>query len=262
MRFSIGILAALGGISALSLPTSALAADGSVYHVSPWVDGPVIFAASLGSLIPALNDRHLLHARCPCNPGEVNALDRHVIGNDSRTAGVISDVTVGLAVLAPPALDVYALGATQQLVEDLSVYAEVLSVSGAFVTLSKYTVQRPIPRVYAGQASAADPTNYRSFYSGHTDLAFSALAAAAVTTDLRYHWGAWPWLVTAVVGLSVAEERVLAGNHFYTDVAMGALAGTFFGVTIPLLHKLDSPDQTVSVGGTRDGLQLSWARYF
>jgi membrane-associated phospholipid phosphatase len=258
VRFAFLLLSLLA-----STPSSASAeSDLSVYRISPWVDGSIIVATSLGSIFPALNQDNLIRPRCPCDLGEVNALDRHVIGNNSEAAEIVSDATLGLALAAPPLLDLYALGPSRPLAEDLTVYAEVLSVSGAFVTLAKYTVQRPIPRVYAGQASPNDPGNYRSFYSGHTALTFSALSAAAITTNLRYDFGAWPWVVTGVVGLTVAETRVLAGQHFYTDVAMGTVAGALAGITIPLLHKLDSPKQTVALSRTTDGLELTFSRRF
>ncbi|HSS39052.1 MAG TPA: phosphatase PAP2 family protein, partial [Polyangia bacterium] len=131
---------------------------------------------------------------------------------------------------------------------------------GAFVTLTKFTVQRPIPRVYSDPAEARDTGNYRSFYSGHTSNAFAALSAAAVTIDARYGLTWQPWVVTLLVGGSVAVERVLAGYHFYTDVLVGAAAGTVVGTGIAVLH-LRAPRVRVSLfrPSSGDGAGIAFA---
>jgi membrane-associated phospholipid phosphatase len=73
-------------------------------------------------------------------------------------------------------------------------------------------------------------------YSGHTTLAFTALSVSSVTIGERYGIKFWPWVATAVIGGSVAAERVAAGWHFPTDVIVGALAGTAVGIAVPVLH--------------------------
>lgn len=49
---------------------------------------------------------------------------------------------------------------------------------------------------------------------------------------------------------------------FYTDVAVGTVAGALVGVVIPLLHELDTSEQTVSVTKVSDGLQVAWTNRF
>jgi membrane-associated phospholipid phosphatase len=41
-------------------------------------------------------------------------------------------------------------------------------------------------------------------------------------------------MLTAAVGGTVAAERVLAGRHFYSDVAVSALAGFAVGTLVPV----------------------------
>jgi membrane-associated phospholipid phosphatase len=45
----------------------------------------------------------------------------------------------------------------------------------------------------------------------------------------------------------VAVERVASGDHFPTDVAVAAVAGTAIGVTVPWLH-LRRGSERISVG--------------
>jgi membrane-associated phospholipid phosphatase len=47
-------------------------------------------------------------------------------------------------------------------------------------------------------------------------------------------------VLTAAVGGTVAAERVLAGHHFYSDVAVGALAGFAVGALVLFLHERGS----------------------
>src|SRR5881275_3277231 len=82
---------------AASVPPQAVqAARPSAYHVVPAMDVPVIAAAALGIAIPYAFAGKLIHPRCPCDPGEVNALDRHVIGNQNKFLDDTSDATAGV----------------------------------------------------------------------------------------------------------------------------------------------------------------------
>ncbi len=245
-----GVAALLAGV-ALALPGAEAAPPpapepASVYDVSLPVDGAVILAGAVGSLLPYALTSHLIEASCPCPASSVNSFDRGVIGNASDGADLASSVTLALAFGAPPVADWLALRNRHIWLEDAVVFAEAISVNGAFVTLAKYAVQRPIPRVYSDWAAARDASNYRSFYSGHTSSAFAALSTAAVTINARYGVTWQPWIATLVIGGSVAVERVLAGYHFYTDVLVGAAAGMVVGTGIAVLH-LRAPRVRVSV---------------
>jgi membrane-associated phospholipid phosphatase len=233
----------------------------SVYSIDPWIDGTLIGAGVLATAIPYAFAPQLITPRCPCDPSEVNAFDRHVIGNSSPFLDKTSDVTAGLAIAAPLALDLLDVGASKVFVEDAVVFSEVLALNGALVTLAKYTVQRPLPRVYAGQDPSLthSPAGYRSFYSGHTAVTFAVLYATAYTLDLRHDQGAWPWVGATAIGVAVAAERVAAGRHFYTDVMVGAVAGSAFGILIPRLHERHEPGTSISVAPVAGGAMLTWS---
>jgi membrane-associated phospholipid phosphatase len=234
----------------------------ALYDVSFPVDGAVIAVSAAGILVPYALSSRLIHPTCPCSPSSVNSFDRGVIGNASDTADLISSVTVGLAIVAPPVADWLALGTSRTLLDDVVVFTESLTVNGALTTGVKYAVQRPIPRAYSDSAVAASPHSYRSFYSGHTSLAFAALATTSVTLNARYGLTWQPWVATVVLGASVGLERVLAGYHFYTDVLVGAAAGAAVGIVVPLVH-LHLRHLWLSalrpVGGAASGLELGGA---
>jgi membrane-associated phospholipid phosphatase len=168
---------------------------------------------------------------------EVNALDRHVIGNHNKFLDDVSDATAGIVLVAPLVLDAVDVGASRVLLEDATVFAETLAVNGALVTAAKYTVQRPLPRTYAGDPTLLNqPGGYRSFYSGHVSVVVAALSVTAVTLEARHGQRIWPWILVAAIGSMVAAERVAAGRHFYTDVAVGAIAGATVGTLVPIAH--------------------------
>ena len=230
----------LAGIASLSFagPRRAEASDGdSIYAVDPIIDGAVIGGSALLVVSLYTFAAGAIDTRCPCDPQEVNSFDRFAVNYHNDAAAWASDVTAGVAFLAPVALDWLALGQVRPFVEDLTVYAEAIALSAAAVTVAKQLAQRPFPRTYQGDPNLVNsPNGYRSFYSGHTGLVFAALSTASVTYGERYGFSWVPWAITLAVGASIAIERVAAGWHFPTDVITGALAGTAIGIAVPVVH--------------------------
>lgn len=232
-------LLAVGSLAAAARPARADPEGGrpaAIYDVSVPLDGAIIVVSGAGILVPYALSSRLIHPSCPCSPSSVNSFDRGVIGNNSDAADQLSNVTVALAIVAPPVADWLAVGTSRTLLDDLVVFTESLTVNGALNTAVKYAVQRPIPRAYDDPAVAASPHSYRSFYSGHTSLTFAALATTSVTLNARTRLTWQPWAATILIGASVGIERVLAGYHFYTDVLAGAAAGAAVGLAVPLVH--------------------------
>jgi len=257
------MLMVLGYCLPLRAETPPSAAD-SVYRVTLDIDGPVIGIAALGAALPVIYEPQIIKKQCPCDSGEVNSLDRPVIQYHSALARTAGDVTVALALVAPPILDGLDLGFKDQAFkEDLVVYAEVLSVNSAISNVFRYTTQRPRPEAYRVSPTPSQPGEFASFYSGHTSSVFAGLSAAAMTYNLRYGPHVWPWLVTAGVGLGEASTRILAGRHFYTDVAAGLVAGTAIGTVIPYLHERNKHSTVrITPEFSTDSVQLVFHRDF
>lgn len=237
----------------------------SVYRVSPKTDLPVTIAAGLAVTLPYLLADHLISPYCPCNPMDVNAFDRGAIGNTNDFARQLSDITVGAVIIVPLTLDALQVRGPDTFREDAVVFAQTLLVNGALATAAKFIVQRPLPRTYAGDPNlVGKPAGYRSFYSGHTSLVFAGLAAAAMTSRLRRGEQTWPWIVTLVVGSSVAVERVADGRHFPSDVIVGAVMGTATGIVVPWLHaRTRSHAGTITVApGPHGGVAIGFSVLF
>jgi len=121
--------------------------------------------------------------------------------------------------------------------EDLMVYFETLAIDTALQNATNFIVARPRPRTYAGDPSyLGSGEGYLSFYAGHVSTAFASLSTAAFTIQMRHGQKVWPWIAAGLIASSVAFERVASGDHFPTDVVVGAVAGTAIGITVPWLH--------------------------
>jgi membrane-associated phospholipid phosphatase len=235
----------------------------SVYDVRLAVDLPVIgVAAAIGSMRVYLRDRFARRS-CPCDPAGVNALDRGAVGNHSHVALKAADATVYVAIAAPLLGDLLDVGVSRAFTEDLLILTETLVVNSAVVNIVDFAVARPRPVTYANDPKFLDSgEGYLSFYAGHVATTFAALSAASYTLGRRHHQYVWPWLVTVLVGGSVAVERVASGSHFPTDVAVGAIMGTAMGITIPWLHTRELPVPVTVSPAVAGGPGLAFAGRF
>ena len=232
-----------------------------VYIVKPWLDGAIIATGALASGIPLLLSNTIVTVRCPCNVDQLNALDRKVVGNENGALRTVSDVTLGLAIAAPVIVDYFDVGWSRTLLDDTIVAAEAFAVNGAFTTIFKYTVQRPMPLLFdnPSQQMINNGESYLAFYSGHVSVTFTVLSAMSMTLTLRHGFSVWPWAITAVVGTGMAAQRIIAGQHFYTDVIVAAIMGTATGILVPWLHArsrwgaptVSKDARTVTVGWQR-----------
>jgi membrane-associated phospholipid phosphatase len=236
----------------------------SIFELNVAIDATVIGAGVALAIAPPLLADSIVTPSCPCDRDSVNAIDRGTIGNSSSTAATISDVSVVAAVAGPAVFELATLGASRAFVEDMIVFGQTVLVSNALANVVKLAVQRPRPETYATshRAQLESTGGYLSFYSGHTTLTFAALSATSMILHLRYGTGVWPWIATLLIGSSVAIERVLAGKHFPTDVAVGAITGVAEGVGIPYLHVKRASDTTYGFAlfPIADGAQLVFQR--
>jgi len=248
--------------AASDVPTLATSPKGSVYLLQPWTDGVLLGATTISWVVLATAGPAWVTPHCPCNASDVPSFDQVALHWHSQAAEVASNVTEVLALLAPVAVDLVDVGLGQAFFEDMVVYGEVLSISGTATEAAKYGVQRPRPYVYGSTSAAVlqSSASYASFFSGHATVTFGALTTLAMTETFRHGPRVWPWLLMALVGTSVAVERVLAGQHFPSDVVVGAAVGVGTGVLMPLFHRRETvaePQVKLSFRAGGAGLEVS-----
>jgi membrane-associated phospholipid phosphatase len=188
-----------------------------------------------------------------CSREQVFLIDQPAIDMTSRSADGHSFTTQNLSgyiALSVPALWQTGLAIAGKITPtaaligyatDLVIIIQSVSWNGALNETARLVAQRPRPFVYANPSvMGVEPSNYTSFYSGHTS--FSAAAGTATVLALASR-GA-PNLVllffsssALVLAFLTGLFRVLAGRHFTTDVIIGGIAGIIVSSAIAFYHR-------------------------
>jgi membrane-associated phospholipid phosphatase len=70
-------------------------------------------------------------------------------------------------------------------------------------------------------------------------------------------------VITAGVGFMEGSARVASGRHFYSDVLVGAAAGTAIGTLIPYIHERNKRSKiSITPRVTGDSAQLVFGTVF
>ena len=252
-------------------------AHAHVYNVNYWVTGGIIVAGAAAGLltIPARAKPNFDSAELAnVNPNNVPSFDRWSLHQNPalvpqfETYSTILQVTMGALQLTL----LFDSSIRQDGLEIMTMGLEVNAVAIAIYTaspLGPLFVTRYRPIVYYPKSlypnnpvDIANGNNKNAFYSGHVASAAAAsFFMASVYCD--YHPDASKWLVfgaAAVPPLIMGYVRLMALDHFPSDVAVGYAVGTLCGVLIPALHHIGGKDLSMGVysSPTGTGLSLTW----
>lgn len=208
--------------------------------------------------------------RLICEPDGVNAFDREVGNalewNDKSLPDTVALLSayVGVPVVAVGGLTLASLvqeDRREYWLNDMLVVAESTVATGLFNRMVALGVARTRPRARdlpPGEVVAPDDRQaYESFFSGHTSAAFSVGISAAMVASLRhYRVAPWLWGGAIVLGSMTAYMRLASVSHYPTDVLAGAVAGTAFGIGVPLLHRVKRVPR-IELAPLQDGGALS-----
>ncbi len=218
-----------------------------VYRVDPVVDVPVTLGGLALWISPYLvvGDAAPKPDCDPCDPSKLNSLDRHFVGYHNADARTGANALLGLpAVYA--LFDFIDVGPKRWrgYLSDFLVMTEALAWDGALQEIVRRAVRRPRPYLYQAGVYPTDRTSPEasfSFYSGHTSATFNIAVSFAYTYSLRHPGSKWRALVWSLVMAAASVEpflRVGSGDHFPTDVIVGAAIGSTLGLVIPALHRV------------------------
>jgi membrane-associated phospholipid phosphatase len=278
-----------GGLVAIACAGVALPARPDVLEAGPTdkvalstADVAVIAAGVLGSFGPELFRNQLGPKNCRwCGITGVDGWfhDRLTGALFSRsTSNTLSSVTA--YVFMPAAALAGAFAATGPYASSGAgfraavIIAESVAVSTAFTQSMKFLSARQRPFLHyghpagPGESGSYDPTTFDAnlgFPSGHTSIAASLGTSAAMISTLEESPAApWLWAAAGLLTVSTATLRMMAEEHYFTDVFAGAALGAGCGVVIPLLHQRGgvlggsgSTAPSVSAGGGRMSFSLS-----
>ncbi|MCU1283111.1 MAG: phosphoesterase PA-phosphatase related protein [bacterium] len=180
----------------------------------------------------------------PCNAAAVNAFDSLAIGHSSTAARTVADV-ISFVPIIYLGIDMLDVGPRhwKTYLTDLWVVAEALAWNGAIQDIVRRAVRRPRPFLYTPGVYPTERDNADagfSFYSGHTSFAFALAVSCSYTFTLRHPHSKWRYAVwPALMAIASIEPvlRVYSGDHFPTDVIVGAIAGSAIGLFFPAVHR-------------------------
>ena len=185
----------------------------------------------------------------PYNIDDVNAFDRKLAYLYSGTLHKISTVSCVTSLLTP-ALLAFTTDTSEWLTIAV-MYTETFLLTNGIKELTKTLVFRPRPYMYFDgypQKKIDEGDWEDSFFSGHTAHAFSGAAFTSFVFAKYYPDSPWRYAVTAgtfALAAATGIMRVAGGNHFVTDVLVGAAVGTACGFLVPWIH--------TKIGGTKSG---------
>lgn len=227
--------------------TEATEAEADPFTIDLAIDLPIIGLTSAIYLGTDLLQDQLHWQGChACDTSHLGPLDRRVLDNYNPAATTASDVLVYTALSAPLVADfvdvmIHKRG-MRSWAKDLVVLTEVAAINFALTNTIKFAIQRPRPFSYGLDGSDRDPSEgdaRLSFYSGHTSTAFAMATAYGVLFQARHprsKWRAPVWVLSYGLAATTGVMRVTAGKHFWSDVVVGAVAGSAIGLAIPALH--------------------------
>ena len=225
----------------LTILTSALFAekkDAFPFNLNPGIDFLLFSSGVALSMSYTMQPSILTQKQIDIlNPEDVPAFDRSAINQNHHWAGTVGDVIL-ITSLAAPALLYIDKGTRNGWFTFGVMYVESFLLTTGLNGAFKMGVKRVRPYVYrTGESNKK--SDRQSFYSGHTAHVWNALIFSATTFTIMHPKSKMlplVWLGAIGVGTTVGTMRYLSGDHFPTDIIMGAVMGALTGVTIPLLH--------------------------
>ena len=183
----------------------------------------------------------------------INWFDRSATSHYSESASTVSDVLYGVATAAP-----FLLFTNETMRNDWRtitlMYVETWSFIGGTALLSKGLVERYRPYVYNPDVPLDKKLTSdakMSFFSNHTTAAFaSAVFLSTVYSDYNPNSKWKPYVLAGSLFMAsiVGYLRYESGEHFPTDILVGAFVGSAIGYVIPWMHRVGKENVSVTPG--------------
>lgn len=170
---------------------------------------------------------------------EIPSMDQFFMRPYSKPLHIVGTGTMALTMASPlvfammPAKEWPAIGV---------MYAETMLFANGIKEWLKLLVYRARPYMYFDgypMDKVADGSWNCSFPSGHTTFAFAGAAFTTMVFCQCYPDSSLQYVVAGVsFGLAALTGalRMASGNHFFSDVLVGAVIGTACGFLVPFLH--------------------------
>jgi len=120
----------------------------------------------------------------------------------------------------------------------------LLTLGASQLTANSVGRQRPYGRtcgveIDADSAQCVEKDRYLSFFSTHSSVSFAMAAVTCAHHNALGLSGRYPWIACATgftAAAVTAVSRIVADQHYATDVLTGAAVGTLIGFAVPAAH--------------------------
>ena len=199
----------------------------------------VLYGTHLAISLTQDRDSAKEHGLEKLHKSDVNFVDRSMMFSYSRSLDLAGDILLAGVMAAPFALAINQSKDT--IITGAVMYAEALLLSHSVKELTKDLVVRWRPYCYydARDSVLKDDDSGKSFMSGHASTAFTSAAFLSTLYAHMHPDSRYKGLVTGgsfAAATAVGALRILSGNHFLSDVLVGAAWGTLVGYLVPYFH--------------------------
>ena len=196
------------------------------------------------------------------NRNDINIFDRDATYKWSSESGTASDYLLALSIISPGILSL-SEKVRSEISPVITMYFEVLLISAQLPFVAKGITQRIRPFAYNESVPVESKLSQnvkRSFYSGHTSVAF-AMAVFLSTVYSDYYpdsdWKYAVWGASLLTASVIGYLRYESGSHFPTDILTGAIVGSAIGYLIPFIHRSENENLDFSFGLGRNNTSLN-----
>lgn len=198
---------------------------------------------------------------------DITVMDQLFMRPYSKPLHIVGTGTMALAMATPA---IFAIMPSSEWLTIGVMYAETLLIANGIKEWTKLLVYRARPYMYFDdypQDKLEDGDWNCSFPSGHTTFAFAGAAFTTMVFCQSFPASKWKYVVAgASFGMAVLTGafRMASGNHFFTDVLVGAVIGSAVGFAVPYMHtksfygKFERKPKTASASLTPTGFTVSY----
>lgn len=226
-----------------------------VYEIYPAVDIPIVAVGSVWSIY-ALSK---VYTKTQPTVAEIQALNKdNIPAFDRWSIYPYNDKLEKLsyypfyASIPLPFIFFLSTGKTSSDFFRLSfLYWETLSIMGVLGTSSTYYVDRYRPYCYTDETPMDRRTSKvarNSFFSGHVEMVAAPTFLIAKVYSDYYPESKIKWVFygfAATITAATAYTRLRGGDHFPSDIILGAVVGALSGILVPEFHKNNNSDLSV-----------------
>jgi membrane-associated phospholipid phosphatase len=253
------------------LETIKLKRKTNIYTLKPAIDIPIIAIGTGFSLFafttiydkPPSTEEEINNLK----RSDINAFDRWAIYPYSNSLSNISAYEFHGSIPLPVILFLITKETRQDFWKLSFLYWEALSITGLFGSGAPYFIDRHRPYAYTSETPMEKrmiPNAKNSAFSGHVEVvATSVFFTAKVYSDYYPETKLMVFGLASVATGGMAYLRLKGGQHFPSDVLIGAALGTLSGILVPHFHKhklIKNPDLSITPfnSGRSKGLSLTY----